>query len=342
MFLSIRETGKVFRLIKKNKYYKAWISLYYLMIAFLFGYGFVIILLYFKIYGLILLLTGVIFLLGSIFVFLVVKTEFLTIKDLLKTNQQLLDINTIKIQLEKDKETAQEIAKLKSEFLSTLSHELLTPMNGIISMTDLLFDTDLDEQQDEFLKIIQESGNNLLVIINDILDFSKLESGKITVTEHHFELKNCLNLVFDLILPEAESKGLQLSYKIEPDVPLFIDTDIYRLRQILVNIIGNAIKFTHQGEIFVSVKNIEKKKILFSIKDTGIGIPPERLNQLFQPFSQVDSSLSRKFGGTGLGLAICKKLIELMGGDIWVESEINQGSTFFFTIQSKLSSIPDN
>ena len=197
----------------------------------------------------------------------------------------------------------------------------------------------------EYVETIRLSGESLLTIINDILDFSKIESGKMELENNPLEIKECIENAFDLVAPKATDKNIDLVYSIDPDVPPFINGDITRLRQILVNLTNNAIKFTEKGEVFITVKKIVKDNdlvtIQFSVKDSGIGIPKDRMHRLFSAFSQVDSSTTRKYGGTGLGLAICKKLSELMGGKIWVESEFGHGSTFSFTIKTEPAPIEE-
>jgi len=246
--------------------------------------------------------------------------------------------------LTRAKESAEAADRAKSEFLAVVSHEIRTPINGVIGFTKLLRETPLSAEQFGFVDMIGSSGLTLEALISDILDMSKIEAGKIDIDHAPFALRRSVEEVVTFFTPRARSAGLSLSAKIDEDVPALVNGDANRLRQILVNLIGNAIKFTEHGSVCVSLscgrgamiegQNRRELRLFFAVTDTGIGIPPEKMNQLFRPFSQVDTSASRRRGGTGLGLIISKRLCELMGGAISVESEPTKGSTFRFTVRT--------
>lgn len=313
MMYSVFETRHLLTLIQGQKTSKNWQVLYYLIIFFLFGYGGVVLLISFKITSFIFLLMGVIFFGGACFVALVIKTGSLTITELKALSKQQLKI-------QQEKETAEAIATLHSEFLNVMSHELRTPLNAIFGFSEILAITLEAPEEQEYIQQIKDSGNHLLGMIDQVLIFAKLRSEKLTLSRQSFDLEECLQSIIARYQTIVDARpGLDLKLWLSNTCPQYVWSDRQYLQQTLDYLLNNAVKFTQSGAILLAV-TAHEKKLYMMLHDTGIGIQPEQMERLFRPFSMGDSSMTRQYGGMGLGLILSKYLLETMDGEIWLQS----------------------
>jgi signal transduction histidine kinase/DNA-binding response OmpR family regulator len=250
---------------------------------------------------------------------------------------EVADRKQAEMEMRRARDTAEEASRAKSEFLANMSHEIRTPLNGVMGMTELTLETELTDEQREYLETVKLSGDTLLTVINDVLDFSKIEAGRIDLEMVDFNLRDCLEETLKTLAHRTDEKGLELLCEVAPEVPEIVRGDSSRLRQVIVNLVGNATKFTHEGEIALNVRMEEQdgedRIFHFTVSDTGIGIPSEKQKMIFDPFTQADTSTTRKYGGTGLGLTITTRLVAMMGGEIWVKSEVDRGTQMHFTVR---------
>ena len=366
MLFSIMGTRKLLTLIANSPYQRYWRVLVVLMGFFCLGYMGAIVLVMSGINDWLLILMGTVFLFGALFVYLVVTVGGVTIQDLNETmlskdmleeavstrtaeltekNAELMHSERIMMDL---RDKALQANQAKSEFLANMSHEIRTPLNAIIGMSGLMGNTTLSAQQRDFVSTIHQGGDTLLALINAILDFSKIEANQMVLDKSGFYIHKCVENALDIVAPRAADKGIEVAYISDPRMPSGYVGDMNRIQQILTNLLGNAVKFTDEGEVVVSIvskpadppqpeQGDDWWELLFSVRDTGIGIPEESVDSLFEMFTQADSSTTRKYEGTGLGLAISRQLVEMMHGRIWVTSKLGEGSTFYFSIRLQMT-----